>query len=80
MSDLQRIAHIVVPTRVLRVIEQDPDDDQVIACAVTAQADLIVSGDKHLHSLGGYYQGIRIAKAAEAITIIGTGGGSFLAS
>jgi predicted nucleic acid-binding protein len=34
-----------------RVIENDPDDDHVIACAVAAKADIIVSGDKHLHSI-----------------------------
>jgi predicted nucleic acid-binding protein len=62
------------------VIEQDPDDDQVIACAVAAQADLIVSGDKHLHGLGGYYEGIRIATAAEAMKIIESGRGNILAS
>jgi hypothetical protein len=31
---------------------------------------LIVSGDKHLHSLGGQYQGIRIVNAAVALQII----------
>lgn len=72
VSDLQHIAHLVVPSRVPRVIEQDPDDDQVLACAIAAQAELIVSGDKHLLSLGGYYQGIRIATPAETISIIGT--------
>lgn len=29
----------------------DPDDDKFIACAVTAKADAIVSGDAHLLSL-----------------------------
>jgi putative PIN family toxin of toxin-antitoxin system len=80
VSDLQRIAHLVVPTHVPRVIENDADDDHVIACAKAAQAELIVSGDKHLHSLGGYYQAIRIATPAEAIAIIETVCGSFLAS
>jgi predicted nucleic acid-binding protein len=37
---------------------------------VAAQADLIVSGDKHLHSLGGEYQDIRIVSAAMAVQII----------
>jgi uncharacterized protein len=58
------------PTVVPHVIENDPDDDHVLACAVAAQADLIVSGDKHLHSLGGQYQGIRIVSAAEALQIL----------
>ncbi len=65
-----RLAHIVTPFSIPRVVEDDPDDDQVIACAIAAEADLIVSGDKHLHSLGGQYQGIRIVKAAEAEIIL----------
>ncbi|MDP1613683.1 MAG: putative toxin-antitoxin system toxin component, PIN family [Sulfuritalea sp.] len=62
---------LVTPSEVPRVIEQDADDDQVLACALAANANLIVSGDKHLHSLGGAYQGIRIATPAEAIHSVG---------
>jgi uncharacterized protein len=61
---------LVSPMQVLRVIEHDPDDDQVIAAAVAARADLIVSGDKHLHSLGGEFQGIRIVTPAQAVQLI----------
>jgi len=58
---------LVTPSEVPRVIEQDTDDDQVLACALAANANMIVSGDKHLHSLGGEYQAIRIVTPAEAI-------------
>jgi uncharacterized protein len=44
----------------------DIDDDAVIACALAAQADLIVSGDAHLLNLK-HYQGMRIIDAAEAM-------------
>jgi len=71
VAELKGIAHIVLPTTIPRVIEQDPDDDQVIACAVEATADMIVSGDKHLQNLGRDYQGIRIMTAAQAVVIIG---------
>ena len=57
----------MLPTQVPHVIENDADDDQVLACAVASQANLIVSGDKHLHSLGGKYQGIPIVTPAQAI-------------
>ena len=43
----------------LHVIERDPKDDMVIACAVAAQADYIVSRDRDLLDLGEY-QGIQI--------------------
>ena len=55
------------------VIADDQEDDQVLACAVAGHADLIVSGDKHLHSLGGQYHGIPIVKAGEAVKIIEAG-------
>lgn len=70
VGELRRMALMVASDNVPRVIENDPDDDHVIACAVAAQADLIVSGDKHLHNLGGQYKGIRIVSPAEAIEII----------
>lgn len=70
VSELRRIAHMVAPDNAPRVIADDPDDDHVIACAVAAQADLIVSGDKQLHSLGGQHQNIRIISATEALEFI----------
>ena len=35
-------------------IPEDPADEMVLACAVDAQADVIVSGDRHLLDLGSY--------------------------
>lgn len=36
------------------VILADPDDDAVLACAISASAKIIVSGDSHLRDLGRY--------------------------
>lgn len=55
------------PNEVPRSVPRDPDDDHVVALAVSSQAELIVSGDRHLHELGPTYRGIRIAKPAEAV-------------
>ena len=38
---------------------------------MTANAQLIVSGDKHLHSLGGAYNNIAIVTPAQAVQLIG---------
>lgn len=62
---------LVTPSEVPPIVANDPEDDQVLACALAADADLIVSGDKHLLGLGGAYQGIRIVTPAEAVQLIG---------
>lgn len=47
-----------------RIIPEDPADERVLACAVEAGADCIVSGDHHLLNLG-QYQGIPILTVRE---------------
>lgn len=61
------LARRVVPRQIGRVVPNDPDDDHVLACALAAQADLIVSGDADLLGLKAY-QGIPIVTAAGALT------------
>jgi putative PIN family toxin of toxin-antitoxin system len=64
---------VVVPAVIPPTIAADLSDDQVLACAVAASADLIVSGDKHLHSLGGQYNGVAVVKPADAVRMIEVG-------
>ena len=71
VGELRRLATMAAPQVVPRVIEHDADDDHMLACALAANAELIVSGDKHLLGLGGQYEGIRIVAPAEAIALIG---------
>lgn len=56
----------VAPTSAPRVVPNDPDDDHVIACALAAQADIVVSGDRDLLDLQ-QHQGIAILTASEAL-------------
>lgn len=53
------LAVTVRPHKINPVIKADPDDDKVLACAITAKAEIIVSGDSHLLDLKKY-QGIKI--------------------
>lgn len=69
------LVRLVTPAEVPRVVIDDADDDQVLACAVAAQANLIVSGDKHLLRLGSSYAGIEIVTAAQAAEILMEGRG-----
>lgn len=67
LADYLEVIALVEPISVPRVVVGDVDDDQVIAAAVAAHADLIVSGDrKHLLPLRSH-QGIEIIDAAEAL-------------
>lgn len=67
VGEIRRLAVMAAPVSVPRVVANDADDDHVLACALAAQADLIVSGDKHLLSFGGSYQGIAIVSPAQAV-------------
>lgn len=49
---------------------RDPDDMHVLACAVSAQADAIVTGDKDLLDLKSF-AGIPIIHAADALKRLG---------
>lgn len=70
MSQYQAITESTEPVDVPRVVPGDVDDDQVIAAAVAARADLIVSGDRHLLSLGGH-EDIPIVTVREALERLG---------
>lgn len=54
---------------------RDPDDDAILACALAAQADLVVSGDADLLTLG-QYQGIPILAASQATAWLDAAPGS----
>lgn len=66
--DILRIFAVIVPgTITVNAVPDDPDDDVIIACAIESKADVIISGDQHLLSLGSY-QGIPIVKAVEFLS------------
>lgn len=50
-------------------IEDDPDDDKFLVCAVEGMADYIVSGDSHLLDLESY-QDVPIVTARELLEIL----------
>lgn len=60
---------LVTPVTLAPVIIADPDDGAVLACAVAAHAEVIVSGDNHLLSLREY-ESIYIFSAADLLTRI----------
>ena len=69
LAEVRRLAEVIEPPPLPQPVCRDADDDQVLALALAARIDLIVSGDNDLLSLGNF-QGIPIAAPAEAVTLI----------
>jgi putative PIN family toxin of toxin-antitoxin system len=63
------LAKRIAPAEINPVVLADPDDDALIACAIAARADLIVSGDKRVRNLK-HHQHIQIVSAAQALALI----------
>jgi predicted nucleic acid-binding protein len=61
---------VIDPSPLHQSVCRDPDDDEVLALAVAAQVDLIISGDDDLLSLGSF-AGVPIVDAAAALKAIG---------
>jgi len=62
------LAERIIPAEIARTVS-DPDDDAVLACALAASVDLIVSGDADLLNLK-HYQHITIVSPAQALARI----------
>jgi uncharacterized protein len=69
VQDYERLADIVEPHPLMAPVCRDPDDDHVLALVLTAQVDLIVSGDQDLLDLNPF-QNIPILAPAEALRTI----------
>lgn len=64
-----KIAKFVKVTKKLHVVEEHSADDKFIECAQAANADYIVSGDKHLLKVACYKK-TQIVSVSELIQII----------
>lgn len=65
LRNFQKLTTTVTARKLAQQVSRD-DDDTVLACALAAQADLIVSGDADLLVLKQFH-GIRIVTAAQAL-------------
>jgi putative PIN family toxin of toxin-antitoxin system len=61
-----QLATLIVPAEITIPELRDPDDVAVLACALAARAQAIVSGDDDLRALGAY-QGIAILSPADCL-------------
>lgn len=69
LADYADLVATVVPTPLSERVSRDPDDDEVLACAIAANADAIVSGDQDLLTLK-IFQGIPILTVTQMLTKI----------
>lgn len=70
LAEVRRLAEVIEPPALSQPVCRDPDDDQVLALAIAARADLVVSGDDDLLSVGSF-EGIPVVAPSEAVRRIG---------
>lgn len=58
----------ITHSRQIFVVQDDPDDNKFIECAIECGADYIISGDRHLLNLKEY-EGIKIFRPSEFLKI-----------
>lgn len=59
----------IEPIKLPDIIKNDPADNVILACAITANVEYLVTGDKHLLTLREF-QGIKILKPDEFLKIV----------
>lgn len=60
---------IVNPSQSVKVIIDDPADNKILECALEGKSEFIISGDRHLLSLGEY-EGIKILRAVDFLKVL----------
>jgi putative PIN family toxin of toxin-antitoxin system len=70
LADFWKTGFSVVPAQRIEVVTEDPDDDRILECALCAQADVIVSGDRHLLKVGRFGP-IRILSPRQFLNVYG---------
>ncbi|MDH5718780.1 MAG: putative toxin-antitoxin system toxin component, PIN family [Spirochaetia bacterium] len=63
-EELINITNIVYPQKKLRIVNEDPSDDMLFECAIEANAQFIITGNKHVLKLKKY-KNIQVISAKE---------------
>lgn len=67
-TEVRTMSEFVEPTITLDAVSHDPSDNRVLECAVSAHADAIVSGDRHLLTLNTF-RGIPILSPQQFLSM-----------
>jgi len=63
------LARIVIPTRKINVVHDDPDDNRIIECAVAGNVNYLITQDRHLLKLKEF-EGIKILTPHDFLRLI----------
>lgn len=69
LNHLRQIAHVVTVRTSVSAVLADPDDNQILACALKGKAAFVITGDRHLLDLHQFHQ-IQIVTPREFVTIL----------
>jgi putative PIN family toxin of toxin-antitoxin system len=69
LDNIFEFCHLVEVNEKIILIKDDPDDDKILECAISAKCDYIISGDRHLIKLGSYKK-IKILEPADFLFLI----------
>ena len=69
LSSIMESVTYIKTKEIVKEVKEDPTDNRVLECALSANALFIVSGDKHLLDLVEY-KGVKILKAREFLKIM----------
>lgn len=70
LEEVRQLAEVIEPAPLPAPVCRDPDDDAVLALALAAKVDLIVSGDEDLLVLQ-VFEGIPIVAPTQALQHVG---------
>ena len=70
IHELSEISELVIVTSKINVIKNDPDDNRILECAVSAKADYIISGDSDLLALK-HFKRIKISSPGDFLLSFG---------
>ena len=69
LAEVRQLAEVIDPPPLAQPVCRDPDDDAVLALAIAAQADIVISGDDDLLCLGSF-EGIPVLTPAQAHLLV----------
>jgi len=64
MGYYELILRTIEPRIGVNAIHGDPSDNKILACAISVRADVIITGDRHLLTLGKF-KDVKISTSAE---------------